>query len=451
MEFVGKRVLVIGMARSGVAVSALLCRHNARVTINDRKTEAELGDALAELRGMDMEWRLGEDPVALLDSTDVLVISPGVPITAPVVKAARERGIPVLGEIEVAYRLSKGRIVAVTGTNGKTTTTTLISEIFKNAGRLTYTVGNIGFPFSAIADETTPEDVIACEVSSFQLESIDMFRPWISAVLNVTEDHLNRHGTMDEYIRMKMRIFENQRRDDACVLNYDDPITRDMAGHMLAKPVFFSRRAQVDGAYVKDGQIVFGREFPRNVCRVDEVRIPGPHNLENALAAVAMAVCADVPLPVIRHTLRTFAGVEHRIEFVRELNGIRYINDSKGTNVDSTLKAIETMDRPTIIILGGSDKKSDYTPMAELMVKWPHIVGAVVIGETQRDIVAALDRAGFTNYKCESDFKQAILTARDMASAGGNVLLSPACASFDMFRDFEQRGEVFKQIVGELN
>ena len=254
MEFVGKRVLVIGMARSGVAVSALLCRHHARVTINDRKTEAELGDALAELRGMDMEWRLGEDPVALLDSTDVLVISPGVPITAPVVKAARERGIPVLGEIEVAYRLSKGRIVAVTGTNGKTTTTTLISEIFKNAGRLTYTVGNIGFPFSAIADETTPEDVIACEVSSFQLESIDMFRPWISAVLNVTEDHLNRHGTMDEYIRMKMRIFENQRRDDACVLNYDDPITRDMAGHMLAKPVFFSRRAQVDGAYVKDAR-----------------------------------------------------------------------------------------------------------------------------------------------------------------------------------------------------
>ena len=293
MEFVGKRVLVIGMARSGVAVSALLCRHHARVTINDRKTEAELGDALAELRGMDMEWRLGEDPVALLDSTDVLVISPGVPITAPVVKAAHERGIPVLGEIEVAYRLSKGRIVAVTGTNGKTTTTTLISEIFKNAGRLTYTVGNIGFPFSAIADETTPEDVIACEVSSFQLESIDMFRPWISAVLNVTEDHLNRHGTMDEYIRMKMRIFENQRRDDACVLNYDDPITRDMAGHMLAKPVFFSRRAQVDGAYVKDGQIVFGREFPRNVCRVDEVRIPGPHNLENALAAVVLAAQAS--------------------------------------------------------------------------------------------------------------------------------------------------------------
>lgn len=450
MEFADKKVLVIGMARSGVAVSALLCRHGARVTINDTKTGEALGDALRELDGLPLERRLGEDPVGLLGGKDALVISPGVPINAPAVRAARERGIPVMGEIEVAYRLSRGRVIAVTGTNGKTTTTTLISEIFKDAGKVTYTVGNIGYPFSAIADKTAPEDVIACEVSSFQLESIDRFRPWISAVLNITEDHLNRHGTMDEYIRMKSRIFENQRRDDVCVLNYDDPTTRLMAGNMLARPVFFSRRAQVDGAYVLGEHIVFGREFPREVCRVDEVRIPGPHNLENALAATAMAMCAGVPVSVIRHTLKTFKGVEHRIEFVRELKGIRYINDSKGTNVDSTIKAIETMDRPTVIILGGSDKKSDYSPMARLMVERPSIIGAVVIGQTQRDIAAALERAGFKNYRCEDGFERAILTARDMAPEGGNVLLSPACASFDMFRDFEQRGEEFKRIVGAL-
>ena len=450
MEFIGKKILVIGMARSGVAVSALLSRHGANVMINDRKSADELGAALDELKGLPIDWRLGEDPVKLMEEADGLVISPGVPIDAPAVKRARELGKPVEGEIEVAYRLSRGRVAAITGTNGKTTTTTLLSEMFKNAGKTTYTVGNIGFPFSAIADRTTPDDVIVCEVSSFQLESIDKFRPTVSAILNITEDHLNRHGTMDEYIRMKKRIFENQRRDDVCVLNYDDPTTRAMAADMIAQPVFFSRLEKVAGAYVENGEIYYGGEFPRAVCRVDEVRIPGPHNLENALAAVAMAVNSDIPLPVIRHTLKTFAGVEHRIEFVRELRGVRFINDSKGTNVDSTLKAIATMNRPTVMILGGSTKHSDYMPMARAMVESPYIVGAVVIGATTPEITPALDAAGFGDYVLGAGFEEAILKAQSMAPEGGNVLLSPACASFDMFDNFEQRGEVFKRIVNAL-
>ncbi len=450
MRFIGKKILVIGMARSGVAVASLLSRHGANVIINDRKTEKELGSALDELKGLNIEWRLGDDPVELVEHVDGVVISPGVPITAPAVKRAQELDIPVEGEIEVAYRLSRGRVVGITGTNGKTTTTTLISEMFKNQGKTTYTVGNIGFPFSAIADKATPDDVIVCEVSSFQLESIDKFRPTISAILNISEDHLTRHGTMEEYIRMKKRIFENQRHDDVCVLNYDDPVTRAMAKDMIAQPVFFSRKETVEGAYVKDGRIVYGAEYPRDICAVEDVYIPGPHNLENALAAVAMAVNAEIPVDVIRHTLKTFKGVEHRIEFVREVHGVRFINDSKGTNVDSTLKAIATMDRPTTIILGGSTKHSDYAPLAKAMVESPYIEGAVVIGATTPEITPALDAAGFTDYRLETDFKQAIIAAQSMTRRGGNVLLSPACASFDMFSCFEERGDTFKQIVNEL-
>ena len=450
MQFIGKKILVIGMARSGVAVASLLSRHGAHVIINDTKTESQLGDALDSLKGLNIEKRLGEDAVKLVEHVDGLVISPGVPITAPAVKRAQELGIPVEGEIEVAYRLSRGRVVGITGTNGKTTTTTLISEMFKNSGKTTYTVGNIGFPFSAIADKTTPDDVIVCEVSSFQLESIDKFRPTISAILNISEDHLIRHGTMEEYIRMKKRIFENQRRDDVCVLNYDDPVTRAMASEMIAQPVFFSRREQVEGAYVKDGRIMYSLDYPRDICAVTDVSIPGKHNLENALAAVAMAMNADIPIDVIRQTLKTFPGVEHRIEFVRELRGIRFINDSKGTNVDSTLKAIDTMDRPTTIILGGSTKHSDYAPLARAMVESPYISGAIVIGETTPEITPALDAAGFTSYIVKDGFKEAILEAQNMTCRGGNVLLSPACASFDMFSCFEERGDLFKKIVNEL-
>ena len=450
MDFKAKKVLVIGMARSGVAVAGLLARHGARVLVNDTKTAEALGDALKELDNCPVERRLGEDPMGIIPEMDALVISPGVPIHVPVVKYARAHGIPVLAEIEVAYQLSHGALVAITGTNGKTTTTTLTSQIFKNAGKKTYTVGNIGYPYSCVADESANSDVTVCEISSFQMETADTFRPNVSAVLNITEDHLNRHGDMETYIAMKRRIFENQRCDDVCVLNYDDPATRNMAKAVRCRVVWFSRRERVDGAYAQDGVIYYGLEQPRAICRADELRIPGKHNLENALAAVAMAVNSGVADEIIARTLREFEGVEHRIEFVREVAGVRYINDSKGTNPDSTIKAIETMDRPTVIILGGSVKNSDYLPMAKLMVETPSIVSAVVIGQTQDEIAAALDAAGFKDYVRVNGFANGVAKARELAQRGGNVLLSPACASFDEFKDFEERGEVFKRLVAEM-
>ncbi len=448
----GKRVLVVGMARSGVAAARMLLDLGAQVRIADQKTEADFGDQLSELKLEGIEWRLGEAAEGLLEGMDLLVISPGVPITHPAVAEARRREIPVIGELELAARHAQGRLIAVTGTNGKTTTCTLIGEIFKNAGKLTYVVGNIGYPYSAVALKTRPEDVTVCEVSSFQLETVERFHPSITAILNITEDHLNRHGTMAAYTQLKARVFANQTADDTLILNYDDPALREMAAEARCRVGWFSRMGvPPKGAFVVGDSVVYGTaDDYRPICVAGEIAIPGPHNLENALAAAAVAMCAEVPPPVIRHTLRTFRGVEHRIEKVRELGGVTYINDSKGTNVDSTLKAVATMDKPTVMILGGYDKHVD---MARLTRAIPdsQIKKIVLIGDTAGEIQKRLEEAGFAAYAhAGHDFEKAVRMARDMAEPGWNVLLSPACASFDMFQDYEQRGRAFKAIVSSL-
>ena len=452
MEMIGKRALVWGMARSGIAAAKLLHSAGAHVRVNDLKTREQLGSAMDELSIEGIEQRLGERAEDALDGIDLMVISPGIPVSHPAVALARERGIEVIGEVELAYRLGKGRVVGVTGTNGKTTTTTLLGEIFKNAGRIAYVVGNIGDPYSAYAARMKKDDMVVCELSSFQLETVDTFHPEISLVLNLTEDHLNRHGTMENYARMKERVFENQTGDDCVVLNYDDPITRKMADDAKCRVIWFSRKGKPrTGAYVEDGTIVFrvdGKTTP--VCLVEDVYIPGPHNLENALAATAAAICAGVPAPVVRHTLRTFKGVEHRIETVRTLDGVKYINDSKGTNPDSTIKAVETMKEPTVILLGGSEKNSDFAEMCRVIGENP-IIYAVLLGKTGERIGEALKNSGFTAYEYVGyDFEKAISTARAHSVRGGNVLLSPACASFDMFSDYEARGREFKRIVNAL-
>lgn len=447
-----KRALVVGMARSGIWAAKLLISAGYAVRINDLKTEAEFEGALDELRLANIEWRLGEKAEDALTGIDLVVISPGIPIDHAVVKVAREKGIELIGEIELAYRYAKGKLIAITGTNGKTTTTSLTGEIFQNAGRQTYVVGNIGFPYTAIAEQTKSDDVVVCEVSSFQLESIDAFHPSIAAILNITEDHMNRHFTMRRYSELKARVFENQGTDDFLVLNYDDSQVKAMAEDAKAKVLWFSRvGAPPYGAFVRDNQIVFGTEREhRAVCPTGEVGIPGPANLENALAATCIAMAADVPPPVIRHTLRTFKGVEHRLEFVRELDGVRFVNDSKGTNVDSTLKAIASMDRPTVIILGGYDKKVDMTALCEALT-CSEITDAVLIGETAAILEKGLLEAGFRRFvHAGYDFRLAIEKACALSVPGGNILLSPACASFDMFGDYEQRGETFKRIVNEL-
>lgn len=452
MKYEKKRVLIVGMARSGVAAAQLLLSHGAIPILYDAKKADAFGDDLLPLYNTACEFHLGEDPFVLMDKCDSVVISPGVPIDAPIVKAAKEQGLPLIGELELAYSLLQGEMLAISGTNGKTTTTTLLGKMFENAGRITHVAGNIGYPLSSVAIYSKKSDVVVVEVSSFQLESIKTFHPCVAALLNITEDHLNRHGTMEQYIRLKQRIFENQTADDIAILNMDDPVLFKMADKVKARVAFFSRTQSVqNGACVEDGKIVWRWDgVIKPICDADQILIPGPHNLENALAATAMAAARGVPAAVIRHTLQSFTGVEHRIEKVRVFEGVTYINDSKGTNVDSTIKAVQSMKAPTVLILGGYDKHTDFMPLCREIVQSGMISQIVAMGQTARQITQTLEEAGYHNITQAYSMEDAVDKSRLLATAGGNVLLSPACASFDMFRDFEQRGQVFKEIVADL-
>lgn len=452
MNFEGKKVLVCGMARSGVSAAQCLYELGARVTISDSKAEEKLAEALQPLEGMDIRRCLGDQAQpADLESYDLAVTSPGIPLQAPILRAVQAAGVPLIGELELGAQVSRAPLYAVTGTNGKTTTTTLIGEIFRNLGKTTYVVGNIGYPFTACALRCGEGDVAVAEVSSFQLETITTFHPHIAVMCNITEDHLNRHGTMEEYIRVKERIFENMGQGDYAVLNLDDPIVRGMAERISCTPAFFSRRQEVEtGAYLEGEEVVFSLNgHKKRVLRADEIRIPGEHNLENALAATALTMLAGVPAPVVRHTLKTFPGVEHRIETVRTVEGVTYINDSKGTNVDASIRAVRAMKVPTVLLAGGYDKHTDFLPLArEILASKIHTV--VVLGDTAEQIERALRAVGFESILHAKTFEEAVLLARSCAREGENVLLSPACASFDMFQDYEERGRVFKEIVSRL-
>ena len=449
----GKRVMVCGMARSGIAAARLLCELGAHVTISDLKEESAFDGALSFLHDMDCAFALGEKPDAYIAQQDMLVISPGIAWAKDFVQAAIAAGVEVMGELELGARLTRGTLCAITGTNGKTTTTTLVGELLRAAGYRTHVVGNIGYPITATAGISTGGDMTVAEVSSYQCEGISTFHPHVGAVLNITEDHLARHGNMQTYIAMKRRIFSKQTDKDFAVFNWDDMTCREMAKGLAACIVWFSRREAVPlGAYVEDGQIVLALgSGKQTVCAADEVRIPGPHNLENALAAVAITGVLGVEPGTMRDVLRTFAGVEHRIETVRTLDGVTWINDSKGTNVDSTQKAIATMTRPTVLILGGSDKKTSFVPLAETIATSPQITHCVLIGDTAQQIREALDGVGYTAITMAGyDFDACIALCREKAERGGCVLLSPACASFDMFKDYEDRGRIFKEKVTAL-
>ena len=445
------RTLVVGMAKSGVAAARLLMDEGEKVALTDQKKPKELTENLKPLASYpDAQWRSGE---GLFDHISEVVISPGVPIDSPVPTQARVLGIPVSGELEVAYRYFKGELAAITGTNGKTTTTTLVGEMIKNAGHTTYVVGNIGDPFADVAHNSQRGDVAVCEVSSFQLESIHAFHPRVSAILNITEDHLNRHHDMATYIAMKERIFENQAGDDALVLNLDDPLLRETAKKAACRVAWFSRREKVDfGAYAWEGRMYLShRGETIDLIGCDELLIPGAHNLENALAASAIAHLMGVDADIIRTTLRSFKGVEHRIEPVREVSGVLFINDSKGTNADSVEKAIDALSRPAVLILGGSEKHVDFARLCQKIKSCGLITHAVLIGETAPQLDRQLHEAGFDRIThCGRDFEGAVHTAYSLARPGDAVLLSPACASFDMFSCFEERGEIFKDIVMKL-
>lgn len=448
IDYNGKTVLVVGMAKSGISAARLLLQLGARVVLHDRKTADNF--EVNELLAAGAENAMGCDPAAAAQAADVLVLSPGVPTKQPFIEAAAAAGKPVISEIELGYQTSEADFVCISGTNGKTTTTALTGEIFKNGGRSTYVLGNIGVPICDRSLCTRPGDVVVAEVAALQLETIDTFRPRAAALLNVTEDHMDRFGTMEYYTHCKMREFENQGEGDFAVLNWDDPITRAQAEHIHSRLLWFSRREQPgEGAFIEDGNIIFIMNGRRElICPADQVAIPGAHNLENALAAVCLARAMGVGAGEIAFTLHTFPGVEHRIEFVREVDGVRYINDSKGTNPDATIKAIEAMKAPTVLILGGYDKQSEFDGLFAAFTE--NIKTVVLLGATREKLLVAAKKAGFDDVRLAGSFEEAVEMARRAAPEGGNVLLSPACASWDMFDNFEQRGEVFKKIVADF-
>ncbi|NLI60687.1 MAG: UDP-N-acetylmuramoyl-L-alanine--D-glutamate ligase [Clostridiales bacterium] len=450
MDFRDKTVLVVGLARSGLAAAKVLKSLGARVIANDIKDRSQLADVYIELDSLGVEWALVTKPDEYLSSADLIVISPGISIDSQFVLKAREMGIEVISEVELAYRLCKAPIVAITGTNGKTTTTALVGEIFKASNRKTHVVGNIGIPFIGIASKTHESQVVVAEISSFQLEAMPTFHPRAAAILNVSEDHLDRHKTMENYISLKAGILKNSGQSDWVILNADDNISSSLARETKGQVLLFSSAQRLrKGAWVEDDWIIVdlgqGRE---KVCKTKDVFIPGPHNLQNALAAALITRAMGVPVDIIGQVLRVFPGVEHRIELVDTIDGITFYNDSKGTNIDAALKAIESMTSPTVLIAGGYDKASEFDPLID---GFGGIVShLVVLGQTSDKIIKAAKDKAFQNvYKVDS-LEEGVKKAFSLALPDGNVLLSPACASWDMFKDFEERGRVFKEAVKVL-
>jgi len=442
--------LIVGMAKSGVGAAKLLSKDGWRVIVNDKKPEITgLADALG---GATVEYRLGEDPVSLFDGVELIVVSPIIPMTAPFIVEAKKRGIEVISEIELGYRYAHAAFVCITGTNGKTTCTALTGEMFKNGGRHTFVLGNIGVPITEHALETKDGDVVVAETAGLQLEGNVHFHARAAGVCNITEDHLDHFGTMENYIAAKCKIFDHQTRDDIAVLNYDDPVVRGMAQLTPARVYYFSRKSEVPrGLFVRDGVVIYRDETKEEpLIAAGEIGIPGGHNLENAMLSSLLALGMGISADAVRETLKSFPGVEHRIEFVREFDGVRYINDSKGTNPDSTIKAIEAMTRPTVLILGGYDKHSDFHELFAHF-KGSRLKSIVVLGETKQKILETAKDTGYLGFcHITTTFEDAVSCARLLASPGDAVLLSPACASWDMFDNFEQRGRVFKRIVSQF-
>jgi len=442
MNFTNKHVLVVGMARSGIAAAELLLKLGANVTLYDSKQADVPAELLCRCQSL-----MGIDPLPYVDSMDLLVLSPGVPPRLPFIQRALSLSIRVIAEMELGFLCSRADFVAISGTNGKTTTTALTGEIFAASGRPTHVLGNIGVPICEKALETKSGDVIVAETAALQLETIQFFHPKAAALLNLTEDHLDRFLTMDRYCVSKLRMFENQTEDDVGVLNYDNELCHVWAPHVKGRLLWFSIKEEVkEGAFLRNGRIVFRYEGQEtDICHVKEVRIPGMHNIENALAAICLSAPLGVPYEAIRSALREFPGVAHRIEFIREANGVRYYNDSKGTNPDATEKAILAMDRPTVLILGGYDKHLSFEHMFSAFT--PLIRGVVLLGQTADQLEETAARAGFKNVSRVETFSEAIDRARDLCKPGWNVLLSPACASWGMFQNFEQRGDLFREHV----
>ena len=448
--------LVFGAGKSGIASAALLKNHGADVVLYDGNQALDTeGTAakLAERTPLADEIKIiaGELPEEIKADIVCAVLSPGIPTDLPLVEEFRNSGAEISGEVEIAYRLGKGRVYAVTGTNGKTTTTTLLGELMKAVHEKVDVVGNIGDPYADIADAQTDESVTVIEISSFQLETIKEFHPRAAVITNITEDHMNRHHTMENYIQCKKDVVKNQDENDCCILNYEDEVLRKFAEEVRSKVVFFSSVHELEeGFYLKDGSIVFNDGTGvKEIIKTDDLQIVGLHNYENVMAAAAAAVFDGMPVDEIRKVLAAFKGVEHRIEYVGEFDGVKYYNDSKGTNPAAAIHGIAAMKGPAFLIAGGYDKQSSYEEWIDTF--GDKVFRFVLIGQTKEKIAAAAANCGFPADRivmCE-DLKEAVEYCRKNAQPGSEVLLSPACASWDQFKSYEQRGEMFKEFVRE--
>ena len=458
----GKKVLVVGMARSGMAAARLLASRGAMVIANDMKPESEMRNAADELRKLGVMLSLGGHPESLFGNADLIVLSPGVPVDLPALEAGRLAGVEIISEPELAGRFMRGRMIGVTGSNGKTTVTTLIGELMRAAGAEVIVGGNIGTPLTSLVERSTEQTWIVAELSSFQLEMISSLRLNVAVVTNITPDHLDRHGSFANYMRAKHRIFSNQEKNDRAILNGHDRGVADMVAKLgvTSGKVYFSahgpktQSGEAAEIYVEDGRIcttmMADDRRETEAIRLDEIPLPGMHNVENVMTALAATLCAMETtvkdLPALCETIKRFKGVEHRIEYVAEIDGIKFYNDSKATNVDSTIKALEAFEKNIIVILGGKDKGSDYSSLSPLIRD--RVKQVILIGAASDKIAEQLEGSG--PMRRAKSMQDAVLSAMEVATAGDTVLLAPACASFDMFDNYEHRGRVFKEAVYKL-
>lgn len=459
-----KKVLVIGSGISGIGACSLILKNGESPILYDGNTSLIKKDIIDKINKINQDYKedifvdtskvtilISEDiKESIIDSIDYAVISPGVDLNSSLIVKLKKTGIKIIGEIELAYMHAKGKLIAITGTNGKTTTTALVGEIIKDYFEEAYLVGNIGIPYTVKASKTTNKSVTVAEVSSFQLETVETFKPDVSAVLNITPDHLDRHITMENYSKIKLSIAKNQDKNQFCVLNYEDDFLRNNADKLNCKTIFFSSKSQLDnGVYIKDNYIVYKDEKTiKNVINIEDIFLVGIHNLENIMAAIAMAYKIGVSFESIEKTIKNFKAVEHRIEYVTKINDVIYYNDSKGTNTDASTKAIEAMSRKTLLIAGGYDKNSEFDDWIKSFKE--KIKYLILIGVTKEKIANACEKNGFKDYIMVDNLKEAVIKSFELAKKGDAVLLSPACASWDMFDSYEQRGKLFKEYVFEL-
>lgn len=445
-----KKVLVFGSGISGISAVHLLENEGKSVILYDGNQSLNIDNLQAQLgENSKAQIMLGDLQEEVMDTLELVVMSPGVPTDLPIVNVMRDKGIPIWGEIELAYTYGKGDVLAITGTNGKTTTTALLGEIMGNYKDSVFVVGNIGNPYTTAVESMTSDSVAVAEVSSFQLETIHDFKPCVSAILNITPDHLNRHHTMEAYIAAKQDIAKNQTAKDTCVLNYEDEVTRKFGETLSCQVLYFSSQRKLDkGIYLENGNIVYNCDREIVLCHVDELQLLGTHNHENVMAACAMALSYGVPVSIVRDTIKQFAGVAHRIEYVCEKQGVVYYNDSKGTNPDAAIKAIQAMNRRTLLIGGGYDKDSKYEEWIQAFDgKVKHLV---LLGQTKEKIAEAARKEGFFDIIMVDTLEEAVQQCARLSEPGEAVLLSPACASWGMFKNYEERGDKFKELVNAL-